>query len=257
MRRTWIYAAVFASPLVAAIIYVLRLGGFWNAYFFSVILGLAAFTWGCNQFVLACRPRALLKALGKKRLRRLHTSMPLAILVAAACHGLLKVGALVGSGDGERSGGVLSSLYYSLRWGQGFRRSNPQAMLGQAGWWMVLAGVLLTLLFVAPGPWMKISPIRRLRSLLFEKTGTGYRGFRKVHLFWAASISLLLLHILMASSTTFPSNPVGASWLLFYFLATFSVFLVSLLRRLGRHPARHIHALRARIGMAPRRDKTQ
>lgn len=253
MRRKVVYAAALGSPLVAVLIHALRYGWNFDAYHLSVMLGLAAFTWACNQFVLATHPRIIRQALGRKRLGRLHRRMALAILAAGGLHGMLKVGLLFGAAPVARPASPLGSIAYSALWGQGFRRVNPQVISGELGWFILLCGTVLTLLFIAPGISLRLRTVRHWRAMFFERTGNGYRIFRKLHVFWTALTLYFLLHAVFSSGENFVANPVGATWLLCYVVACMSIFSLALIRRLGMHPLHFLRLVGERIGHSAQR----
>jgi hypothetical protein len=234
MRRGWILAGFYASPLVAIGIYAYRLGGVGNAYFLSVALGLIAFTYGCNELILAARPSFLVRALGRKRLRSLHLSSAFLILAAGGLHGLLKIGAVWGGAEGTRPGGFLAGLAYSLRFGLGFKRLSLQVLLGEACWWLLLLGGLATLLVLSPGFLSRFGPAVRLRASLARRLGPLGRKARDLHRLWALVILAVLVHELLASSTIFSSNPLGAAWLSSYLAVSVGFFAWSIAARRRR-----------------------
>lgn len=213
MRRKTLLVAWFSAPLLPIAVYGIRLGAILNAYFLSVALGLAAYTWFCGLLVLNSRPAYALKALGEEGLTSLMARTPVLILCLALAHRVLKAGLFSRLSTEALPGGFLASTFQTLRRGLAFGATTRQGLLG---------GILLALLLVFVGLGYlflkkKASPsskVGRLRGLIFAVRGWTAWGSLVLYLGTGAISILALWHILSASSTSFSSNPAGAALLL-------------------------------------------
>lgn len=192
MNKTTFYLAYFLSPLVPIIIYIMTLGAAIDLYAVSLALGIAAFVFVCNQFIMASRPAWATKALGQKRLTQFHSTMPIVIVALAAIHKLLKE--LVGL-DTE----------------------SFQASFGAASLAIFITVIVFTALFMANTFLLKIDLLKKIKAWVYEKMGLDYKKARFLHNVTVVTAPLLLIHVLLASSSRFASNPVGvlvlAGWM--------------------------------------------
>lgn len=185
MNKTMFYLAYFLSPLIPIIVYFLTLGIPIDLYALSVVLGISAFIFICNQFILASRPAWATKALGLKRLTRLHSTMPAVIVALAAIHESIK--------------GLV-----------GLNTESLQADFGAVSLAIFVAVIVFTVLFMVTTFWMKIDTLKKIRAWVYEKTGLDYKKARFLHNATIVAVPLLLTHVLLASSSRFGANPVGA-----------------------------------------------
>ena len=214
MRRKTLLAAWYSAPLLPMAVYGIRLGGgVLNAYFLSVALGLAAYTWFCGLLVLNSRPAYALKALGEEGLTALMARTPLLILCVALVHRVLKAGLFSRLSTEALPGGFLASTFQTLRRGMALGASTRQSALGGIILVLLLVFVGLGYLFLkkTAGPGSRLG---KLRGLVFTAQGWTAWGSLVLYLGTGAISILALWHILSASSTSFSSNPVGASLLL-------------------------------------------
>lgn len=213
MRRKTLLAAWFSAPILPIAVYGIRLGGVLNAYFLSVALGLAAYTWFCGLLVLNSRPAYALKALGEEGLTTLMAKAPILILCVSLVHRVLKVGLFSRLSTEALPGGFLASTFQTIRRGLTLGATTRQGALG------VILLVLLSV-FVGLGYLFlkrtagSASRVGKLRGLVFASQGWTAWGSLVLYLGTGAISILALWHILSASSTSFSSNPVGASLLL-------------------------------------------
>ena len=185
MNKTTFYLAYFLSPLIPIIVYFLTLGIPLDLYAFSVVLGISAFIYICNQFILASRPAWATKALGLKRLTRLHSTMPAVIVALAAIHESIK--------------GLV-----------GLNTESLQADFGAASLAIFAAVIVFTVLFMVTTFWTKIDILKKIRTWVYERTGLDYKKARFLHNATIVAVPLLLTHVLLASTSRFGANPVGA-----------------------------------------------
>jgi len=194
MRKGVFFLSYFLVPVIPAFLYLRSLEGSMDSYSVSVALGIGAFIFICNQFILASRPAPAVKALGIRGLLAFHGTMPVCILAMAAAHKLLK----------ELNG---------------FYDDSFQATLGAVAWWTFAAVVVFTVMLMANTFWLRISFVKTLKSWVYKKIGLTYKGARILHNLTVAAGILLLFHVLLASSSNFGSNPAGivfmGCWLLF------------------------------------------
>jgi len=235
MRRRLFYALFFASPALAIAIYAIRLRSFANVYFLSVALGLAAYTYLCNQFILAARPRFLAEGGGAKRLQILHVSMPCLILVLAALHRVLKLGLRLQSvSDGQpMPSGFLASLLDALKHGLGFKEGTVMVNLGAAAWWLLLVFSVLAAILFSKTFFLRFSVVRKIRELAVSH-GLGEEKARRGHATIALAALASLVHMLLASSSALSSNGVGAGWLLAYLVGCAAFYAITTLRHLWK-----------------------
>lgn len=194
MDKNVFYFGYFLSPLAPIVIYIVTLGSPIDLYALSVILGITAFTFLCNQFILAARPAWATKALGLKQLIHFHSSMPAAIVVLAVAHESVKKLA-------------------------GLDTESLQAKFGEASLALFVAVIIFTVLFMATTFWMKIGALKKLKTWVYARTGLDYKKSRALHNVTVVAAPLLLVHVLLASSSAFSRNPVGilvlAGWMVF------------------------------------------
>lgn len=194
MNKIGFYFAYFLSPLVPIVIYLVTLGTPLDLYAFSVILGICAFTFLCDQFLLASRPGWATKALGLKPLIRFHSAMPVVIAALALAHETMK----------EMAGLDTEAL---------------QAKFGEASLILLVAVIAFTVLFMATTFLMDIGLLKKLRTWVYARTGLDYKKSRALHNVAVALAPLLLVHVLLASSSRLAANPFGmltlAGWMVF------------------------------------------
>lgn len=229
MRGRLFYALYFASPLMAVAIFAIRLRSFANVYFLSVALGLAAYTYLCNQFILAARPHFLVEGVGAKRLQILHVSMPCLILVLAALHRVLKLGLRFAADGLPMSSGFFASLMDAAKHGLGFKEGTLMADLGAAAWWLLLALSVLSALLFSKESFRRFALVRRLREFA-RSHGLGEEKARAGHAVMAVAALAVLTHVFLSSSSTPSSNAPGAVWLFAYLFGCVAFYVISMFR---------------------------
>ena len=194
MGKKSFLAFYFLSPAVPIAIYLIALGAPIGLYALSVACGIAAFVYLCNQYLLASRPGFATKALGAKGLVALHSAMPLGIVALAIAHRFLKEAA-------------------------GLDTESLQAEFGAAALALVAAAIVFTVLLMAATPLSAYEPVTRFKAWVYRRTGLDYKKARLLHNVTVAAAPLLLVHMLLAGSSSFSRNPVGAAlmagWALF------------------------------------------
>lgn len=199
MKKFMFVLCYFLSPLIPLSLYLASAGFSVDTYTLSVVFGIFAFIFVCNQFLLASRPSFVVNAIGMKGLISFHSSAPLLILVFAGTHKILKE--LNGFGD-----------------------DTVQATFGSVSWWTFAVVTVFTVLFMANTFWLKISLLKNIKDWVYKKTGLTYKGARLLHNVTVIAGFMILVHVFLASSSAFASNPVGFSIMAFWMLFSLSVY---------------------------------
>lgn len=200
MNKTGFYLAYFLSPIIPLAFYFGTLGWPVNLYGLSVVLGVAAFVFLCNQFILAARPAWAIKTVGQKALIRFHSTMPIVIVAIAAGHRIAKQ--IVGL-DVE----------------------SPQALLGFGALLLLTVVIVFTVLFMATTFWMKLEFLKKLKAWVYGKTGLDYKKSRALHNITLLIAPVLLAHVLLASSSDFAANPIGFFVMIAWMLISLGTYL--------------------------------
>jgi predicted ferric reductase len=211
MSKRTLSALYSLSLFIPACFYLASKGWHLSGSGISAVLGVCAFVLVCNQLILASRPAPIVKALGQKGLRSLHSAMPAAIIVLAVAHRLIK-----------------ASI--------GFDIESFQADLGAAALVLIVVLSLLAFLLIATIGGKLGDKLKALRAGLAGKPGISYKASRAVHAALALAVPLLCLHLFLASSADFSRNPLGSLWLAAY--ALFSIYLFLKYRISGRAPGK-------------------
>ncbi len=198
MKKAIFILSYLLIPAIPVFIYLNNLKPALNSYAISVSLGIAAFIFICNQFILASRPGFLVKSFTLKGILAFHQTMPIVILAMAAVHKALKES-------------------------NGFSDDSFQAALGAVAWWAFAAAVIFTVMLMANTFWLKLDILKRLKTWVYKTFSLTYKKTRIAHNATVAAGILLLFHVLLASSSSFKSNPAGISFMVFWLL--FSLFL--------------------------------
>lgn len=196
-------------PLIPVFLYIQSSGTELNRYALSVFLGIYAFVWLCNQFILAAKPKLLSSILGAKGLLDLHSIMPVVIIILAALHRILKAA-------------------------YGFSLETAQARLGGLAWWLYALIIVFTLLFMANTKLMHIGLLKRLKDFVYEETGLTYKRARVFHNLTVLGALIILTHMGLASSSQIAVNPLGVAFLLIWMLISLGLYIRYRLR--GRNP---------------------
>ena len=190
MKRFLFFLAYAMTPVPPIALYLVSMGiPEIGGYTISVILGIIAITLISNQFILASRPRLVVRALGLQGLLAFHGIMAMIIVLVALVHMILK----------------LTS---------GFPASSLQAMLGIVILVIFALVVVLAVLFLAKVPERVAPKARALRARAKEKFGLDYGRARAYHNISVGAGLGILVHALLAYSSDFTVNPIGSSWLI-------------------------------------------
>jgi len=187
-------------PLVPVVLYLTSIGSPFNSYVLSVIFGIYAFIMICNQFFLASKPAFAVKALGMKGLVSFHSTMPVVIIVVALAHKLLKES-------------------------NGYSDESFQATFGSVAWWIFAVVIVFTVLFMANTFWLKLDVLKKLKTFIYEKTGLNYKTTRILHNVTVIAGVIILIHVFLASSSSYSVNLAGISvmacWMIFSLVVYF------------------------------------
>jgi len=189
MKKTfWIvlFAASLGVPL--ALYLSVAASGF-DGYTLAIIAAITAYILICDQIIVATRPAGLVNAFGAKFVSKLHATLPIAILTLAVLHPILKEA-------------------------NGFSEETAQARIGIASLILLATLMVFTVLFMANTVWMRIKPLARLKKWVTLRLGLTYPVARVVHGLFALIAIAIAIHALLASTSDFSVNPVGAIWLL-------------------------------------------
>lgn len=200
MNKTGFYVVYFLSPIVPIAFYFATLGWSINLYGLSVALGVAAFVFLCNQFILASRPAWAIKATGLKNLTRLHSTMPIVIVGIAVAHSISKQ--IVGL-DTE----------------------STQADFGAAVLFLLSAIIVFTVLLMVTTFWQKLEFLKKFKAWVYGRTGLDYKKSRVLHNLTLLIAPLLLIHVLLASSSDFAANPAGFFVMIAWMLLSLGSYL--------------------------------
>ncbi len=200
MKRALFMLWYILWPLIPVYLYLRTTGTEINQYALSVILGVYAFVWLSNQFILAAKPKFLVEILGTKGLLNLHSTMPIVIVGLAGLHRILKVS-------------------------YGFSLETIQARFGGFSWWLYACIILFTLLVMANTKLMHISVLKNFKDFIYRKTGLTYKRARLLHNFAVLGALTLSIHMPMASSSDFSYNPWGSSFLMLWMLVSLILYV--------------------------------
>ena len=189
MKRALFFIAYFLAPAIPVALYMRSLGGGAGVYSGSVVLGITAFILICNQYILASRPTFIVKALGLKSLLAFHSIMPIVLIGMAGMHSQLKEAA-------------------------GFSDDTLQATLGSATLAVFIAAAVLAILFLANINLPIALKLREFRKWAQDRLALSYRLTRAFHNITVVAGVAIMVHVLLASSSDFKVNPVGAGWMI-------------------------------------------
>lgn len=184
MKKRIFWISYITILLVPPFLYLGSSGFLLDTYTLSVFLGVSAFVLLCNQLILASRPRFIVESIGQKAMLSLHSVVPVLILFFGVAHKILKEV-------------------------NGYSDSSFQASFGVAGWWSLLIIVVFTVLFMANTFVMKIDFFKKIRVFVNQKTGLTYTTARIIHNVMVISLFILMIHVFLASTSDFTTNPIG------------------------------------------------
>lgn len=188
MKRMAFFIAYFLTPSIPVFFYMNATKSGFGLYSFSVLLGIAAFILLCNQFILASRPGFAVAALGLKSLLAFHGTMPFVILSMAGIHRGLKASV-------------------------GFTLDSVQAVIGSVSFLVFVLTALFAVAFLANFNGPAALKLRGFRKWAQERLGLGYKLTRAFHNVTVVAGMAIMVHVLLASSSDFSANPVGAGWM--------------------------------------------
>jgi len=202
MKRTAFFIAYVLTPVIPAFFYVKATSSGIDPYSVSVLLGVVAFILLCNQFMLASRPGWIVAALGLKNLLAFHGTMPFVILALAGMHRGLKA---------------------SVR----FPLDSVQAVIGSVSFLVFVLAAVFAVVFLATINLPIALKLREFRKWAQDRLGLSYKLTRAFHNITVVAGVAISVHVLLASSSDFGTNPVGAAWM--------AAWLVLCLGQYGRY----------------------
>ncbi len=199
MKKTFFFAWFFLFPALPVFFYLKSSGSALDSYALSIILGVYAFMFICNQFILASRPSFAFNAVGVKGILALHSIMPFFILLLAGTHKLLKEA-------------------------NGFGDDTFQATFGAVAWWTFASVIVFTVLFMANTFVLKIDLLKKLKALVYKITGLTYKGSRLLHNVTVIAGAVILFHVFLASSSSFSVNMAGIVTMILYMVLSLGLY---------------------------------
>lgn len=200
MKKIVFYIGFFLLPLIPIVFYYISAGAIYDSYTLSIILGVYAYVLVCNQFYLASQPAWLISLLGAKSVRSLHSTSPLFILLLILIHFIIK-------------------LFF------GFTITTIQAILGLTAFILLFLGIFSALFLFVNTVVTKREKFSMLRTTLYAKIGLTYQKMRRLHSFLVVAGVLILIHAILASTSTFSYNPWGVGILILWMLFTLFSYL--------------------------------
>ncbi|MDA3947709.1 MAG: hypothetical protein PF508_00655 [Spirochaeta sp.] len=174
-RPFWIIAYLL-SPLIPLSLY---LAGFWSnlleSWALSMAVGVFAYVWYLNQFIIAARPAYWEQLYGVARMYRFHGYMAIAATVMALTHVVIK-----------------SVIFPAV---------TVQQLFGIAAITLFVIVILATLVFMVESRVARIRPVRWLRTYAAERWRWQYHHLRRFHNLVVIAAFLVLAHVLIAFST--------------------------------------------------------
>lgn len=200
MKKKLFYILFFLSPLIPITFYYVSIGAIYDSYTLSIILGVYAYVLVCNQFYLASQPAWLISLLGAKSVRSLHSTSPLFMLLLILFHFIIK-------------------LFF------GFTITTIQAILGLIAFTLLFLGIFFALFLFVNTIVTKREKFSKLRTTLYAKSGLTYQKVRSLHSFLVVAGLLILIHAILASTSTFSYNPWGVGILILWMFFTLFSYL--------------------------------
>jgi predicted ferric reductase len=221
MKRTYFGLLYAGTLIIPAALYLFNFGGGVSSYSLSMLFGTVAFAIFANQFLLAAKPRLAVEALGTKGLLSFHGTMAVVGVVIAFMHKALKVGLLEAGAPPPDPATFRDILLY----GSGFSDDTLQAKLGGLALVLFVVAVLLAALLMANTFWMKIPAFKKLKDTAYSALKLSYPRMREVHNIVALAFIVIIGHVLLASTSNFAANPVGAAWMILWAALCFGSYL--------------------------------
>ncbi|NCB01536.1 MAG: hypothetical protein EOM67_05115 [Spirochaetia bacterium] len=200
MKQSVFLLGFFLFPLIPVVFYFTSAGAFYDTYSVSIVLGVYSFVLVCNQFYLASQPSWLISFIGVKFIRSLHGSSPLLLLLLSSIHAILKLSI-------------------------GFTITTIGAILGLTAFILFFVGIFSALLLFANTLLTKRSSFSKFRVKIFAKMDLTHQKVRAIHNLMVVAGLFILIHALLASTSTFTYNPIGVSILIVWMLFTLFVYL--------------------------------
>ena len=193
MKKVLFYLGYLASFAVPLYFYYQSVGAYLDGYTASVLLGVSAFVLLCDQFILASKPGFAVKALGARGLLALHRTAPAALVLIVAAH-------------------------FTLKKAAGFGTTSLRALLGIGAFTILLVLAAFAAVIMANTVLSRIGFLAAFKKHFTEHTGMTYKKARDLHNAFVLVAYLVLIHALLASTGDFGMNPIGVSWLIFWFV---------------------------------------
>lgn len=174
-RFFWVALYVLSPVLPIVFYFAGNWFSFLHAYSISMTLGIIAYVYYLNQFIVAARPSYWDRLYGLDRMYRFHGTMAIIATAFAVGHALLK------------------NVYFPM--------PTVQKALGVLAFLMFGVVVLLSVVFMVHNRLTRLKPIKRLRTIAATKWRWHYHRLKTVHNLVALAAFVILAHVLFAFST--------------------------------------------------------
>ena len=175
-KKVLLLVLYFTSPaILTAAIYSTNTARYGQLnIFIPMMLGAAAYTWLCIEFVLIARVKMLEKSIGQDRFYKFHGIMALVSVILAFIHKILQ-----GNMMGE----------------------SLKTRLGDISIYIFIAITVLSFVFMAEMLVLKVNPLMKLRRFAQKLKVFSYQYQRVLHNLTTVAITLLLAHVLLTTTS--------------------------------------------------------
>ncbi len=180
--------------------------------FIPMMLGAAAYTWLCIEFVLIARVKMMEKSIGQDRFYKFHGIMALVSVVLAFIHKILQ-----GNMMGE----------------------SLKTTLGDISIYIFIAITVLSFVFMAEMLVLKVNPLMKMRRFAQKLKVFSYKYQRLLHNLTTIAITLLLAHVLL-TTTSRVSLLVRVIYIVYFIVAISAYIYFKFLKPLMRSDMKFI-----------------
>lgn len=205
MKKILVILLWFCFPLLPLFFYLRSVGFSFNVYTLSVAFGVYSFTLLVGQLYIITKPKWLQKVLPVKQIVRLHSIVPLVVLVLSLTHRFLK----------ESSGFSLETL---------------QASIGLASWFFLVFIIIAALLLLANTFISANKAVKKIKDTIYSIFKLSYVKVRTIHNMTVLLSIALCVHVGLSSLTDISFNPIGTFILLAWVLWCFTAYIIYRIR---------------------------
>ena len=204
MKKSGFIILWFCFPLFPSYLYISSAGSSWGMYSLSIALGVYSFTLLAGQLYLISRPQWLQKMLSVKDIIRLHSIVPLIVLILSLAHRFLKEN-------------------------NGFSMDTVQSILGLFSWFFLLLIIIIAVLLLANTFITANTLIKKIKDGIYSIFKLSYAKVRAAHNLTVLLTIILCVHVFLSSLTDVSFNPDGTlvlvAWVLFCFIS-YSIYRI-------------------------------